>query len=441
VAEPAAGPAAGPTAEPAGAALTEGLDRVRDLLLDDRRLVRAVAAGQRRGAERARWRRAELRYVDLKAGRRLQVTTYDATQAFTANHGPDVAAQEVDVLLAEPFGNWHVFAEDREVAVRVTKKGRALVHERRPSRDDAEGRSDPGRQHDREKPRLLPEDDPVLRALGISGEDGTVKPSRQAKYRQVEEFLRLLGSGLDDAVAAGALRTPTPEEPWLLVDLGCGNAYLTFAAHRWLSAVRRQPVTVVGVDAKPQSLAHNQEVASRLGVTDEVRFVQGLIDEVDLPTVAGRRPDVVMALHACDTATDDALAAAVTADAPLVLAAPCCHHDVAAQLRRGRPEERSRPAYALLLRDGILRERFADTLTDALRAAALRLAGYRVDVVEFVESRHTPRNTLLRAVRTGAAPPGTAAELEAVTAAWQVAPRLVTLLGEGDRPGRRAEVS
>ncbi len=308
----------------------------------------------------------------------------------------------------------------------MTKKGRALLHERRAA-GAAPDRAEPVRHHDREKPRLLPEDDPVLRALGISGDDGRVKPSRQAKYRQVEEFLRLLGAGLDDALSAGALRTPTPEEPWRLVDLGCGNAYLTFAAHRWLTAVRRLPVTVLGVDAKAQSLAHNHEVALRLGVEDEVRFVQGLIGEVDVRTIEPSRPDVVMALHACDTATDDALAAAVTAEVPLVLAAPCCHHDVAAQLRRERSGE-DRTGSSILLRDGILRERFADTLTDALRAAALRVAGYRVDVVEFVESRHTPRNTLLRAVRTGAAAPGTADELEALTSTWQVTPRLQTLL-------------
>ena len=319
----------------------------------------------------------------------------------------------------------------------MTKKGRALLHERR---TDAGAPAAPREdvtaplRHDRAKPRLLPEDDPVLRAIGIAGEDGRVKPSRQAKYRQVEEFLRLLGSGLDDAVAAGALRRPTPEAPWLLVDLGCGNAYLTFAAHRWLTAVRGEPVTVVGVDAKAQSLAHNEAVADALGVAGEVRFAQGLIGEVDLRAVGPARPDVVVALHACDTATDDALAAAVAADVPLVLAAPCCHHDVAAQLKR-RPEGSTgiAPALAPLLRDGILRERFADTLTDAMRAAGLRLAGYRVDVVEFVESRHTPRNTLLRAVRTGAPTRGAREELEALTSTWQVAPHLLTLLGAEER--------
>jgi hypothetical protein len=167
-------------------------------------------------------------------------------------------------------------------------------------------------------------------------------------------------------------------------------------------------------------------VARRLGVGEEATFVQGTIGDVALDV----RPDVVLALHACDTATDDALAQAVRWQAPLVLAAPCCHHDVAAQLR-------STPApapYSLLVRDGILRERFADTLTDAMRAATMRLEGYRVDVVEFVESRHTPRNTLLRAVRTGPArAEGAGRELDDLVDTWHVRPRLRQLLAE--QPG------
>ena len=135
---------------------------------------------------------------------------------------------------------------------------------------------------------------------------------------------------------------------------------------------------------------------------------------------------MVLALHACDTATDEALARAVGWGASLVLAAPCCHHDIAAQLRRTPT-----PApYAMLTRHGILRERFADTLTDALRASLMRLAGYRVDVMQFVESKHTPRNTLLRAVRTGGPVKGGGVrnEYDDLVAAWGVQPRLATLL-------------
>jgi SAM-dependent methyltransferase len=400
--------------------LLRALTRLRSHILDETALLRAVGSGRQRGTT-PRWRRVELRYVDLKGGRHLQVTSYDETQAHTANHPVGEAARAaVDDLLDEPFGNWHVDTTTETHQLRVTKKLEAMVHTSARQQPEAEA-SPEDRSHDRRKPRLLPEDDPVLVELGIADERGRVKPSRQAKYRQVEEFLRSLGPAVDDALSSGRLRTPTPAAPLRVVDLGCGNAYLTFAAHRYLTAVRGLDVHLVGVDQKAQSLEHNQGVADRLGIGDTVTFLQGDISGV----VVEPAPDVVLALHACDTATDDALARAVSWDASLVLAAPCCHHDVAAQLRRSPT-----PApYSELTRHGILRERFADTLTDALRASLLRRSGYRVDVIEFVESRHTPRNTLLRAVRTGAgAPPQAQQELDDLTRTWGVHPRLGELL-------------
>ncbi len=399
------------------------LARMRSLILDDQSLVRAVASGRQKG-QTPRWRRVEMRYVDLKAGRHLQVTAYDDTQAHTSNHAVGEAAKDaLDDLLDEPFGNWHVDTLTESHQVRVTKKLEAMVHTSPRVVEADGGGAEPQRQHDRAKPRLLPEDDPALVAVGISDERGRVKPSRQAKYRQVEEFLRSLGPALDDALSSGRLRTPTADAPLRVVDLGCGNAYLTFAAHSYLTRVRGLPVRMVGVDVKDQSYRHNTDVAAQLGISDSMTFVQGDIGSVRLDEA----PDVVLALHACDTATDDALARAVLWEASLVLAAPCCHHDVAAQLRRAPT-----PApYSLLTRHGILRERFADTLTDALRAGVLRLLGYRVDVIEFVESQHTPRNTLLRATRTGAAPgQGVREEFDDLVRTWNVHPRLAELLGE-----------
>jgi SAM-dependent methyltransferase len=260
-----------------------------------------------------------------------------------------------------------------------------------------------------------------------------VKPTRQAKYRQVEEFLRLLDASLTEAMAQGQVRMPTEGDPLRIVDLGCGNAYLTFAAHRFLTAPvedggRGLPVRMTGVDVKQQSADHNAEVAAGLGI--DADFVVGSIQDATLPS----SPDVVLALHACDTATDDALARALGWGASLVLAAPCCHHDIAAQLRTA---EAPGP-YAMLTRYGILRERFADTLTDALRASLLRREGYRVDVVEFVESAHTPRNTLLRAVRlrgqaashrrSSDVEEAAGREYDDLLAAWGVRPRLGELL-------------
>jgi len=396
------------------------LSRMRGHLLDPDVLVKAVASGRQKG-QQPRWKRVELRYVDLKAGRHLQVTAYDETQAHTSNHAtapagqPSPARDAVDDLLDQPFGNWHVDTTTQSHQVRVTKKLEAVAHT-----TDRAAEIEVDRGHDRDKVRLLAEDDPVFRALGLTDAQGRMKPSRQAKYRQVEEFLRLLDASITDALDKGHLRRPTAEEPLRIVDLGCGNAYLTFAAQRFLTSVRELPVVVTGVDVKEQSREHNSAVAADLGVDAE--FVVGSISGARLD----RSPEVVLALHACDTATDEALARAVEWEAQLVLAAPCCHHDIAAQLRKAPT-----PApYAMLTRHGILRERFADTLTDALRASLMRIAGYRVDVVQFVESQHTPRNTLLRAVRTGGPVKGGGVrkEYDELVAAWSIRPRLAQLL-------------
>ncbi len=387
--------------------LQTALDGLRADLTADR-LVRAVAAGRRKGQEPPPWRRQELRYVDLADGPHLQLVSYDDRQAFTRNVPEPDAGEIVGELLAQPYGNWHVDTLTETVQLRVTKRGEAQVHRRARelSLDVVEARL-----HDRVKPRLLDPADPVLRAIGISDAAGRVKPSRTAKLRQIEDMLRTLEPVLDDL----------PDRTLRVVDLGCGNAYLTFAAYRFLTERRDSAVELVGVDVKAQARERNTAIADSLGWADSARFVEGRIGDVQLE----ERPDLVLALHACDTATDEALAQVVRWQAPVALVAPCCHHDLQAQLR-GAPAP---SPYALLTRHGILRERFADGLTDALRAAILRMLGYRVDVVEFVESKHTPRNVALRAVRTQAPPtPESVAEYLEVTRAWSVTPALQRLL-------------
>jgi SAM-dependent methyltransferase len=374
-------------AQPLDAALAE----VRALLLDQG-LTRAVAAGSRRG-QAPSVVRAELRPVRLKAGRRLQVVTSDGSRPYTRNVAFGAEAEAaVDALLAEPFGNWHVQTADVTVQVRVTKSGDAQVHR-------AASRSTPDTAHDRAKEYLLDPGDPLFDVIGGSA----------AKRRQVDAFLRALAATL-----------PSNEElpePLRVVDLGCGNAYLTFAAYRYLTVHRGLDVQLVGVDVREDQRARNTELASRLGWAGNVHFVAGTIAEAPVDGA-----DVVLALHACDTATDEALARAVAWRAPWVLAAPCCHHDIAAQLRRATVP----PPYGLLTGHGILRQRFADVLTDSLRAALLRRHGYRVEVVEFVESAHTPRNLLIRARYTGV--PGDGSEYDDLVETWGVMPRLAAIL-------------
>ncbi|MEU4239566.1 SAM-dependent methyltransferase [Actinoplanes sp. NPDC026619] len=374
--------------------LADVLAEVRTLLLDPA-LTRAVAAGRRRG-QTPSVTRAELRPVALKGGPKLQIVTDDGSRPFTRNVTPgDEAAAAVDELLAEPFGNWHVETSSATVQVRITKKGDALVH-----RSSSAPASAASLSHDRAKQWLLDPGDPLFSVIG----------GNAAKRRQVDAFLRALAATLPDTLPS----------PLRVVDLGCGNAYLTFAAYRYLAGLGVS-VQVVGVDVREDQRVRNTAVAAELGCSADVSFVAGTISEASLPFT----PDLVLALHACDTATDDALARAVQWDAGWVLAAPCCHHDIAAQLK-GSPA----PApFGELSRHAIMRERFADVLTDSLRASLLRLNGYKVEVVEFIDSAHTPRNLLLRARRTGAAPTeAQRTEYETLTSQWYVTPALEKLL-------------
>ncbi|WP_329481875.1 SAM-dependent methyltransferase [Kribbella sp. NBC_01484] len=409
------GPALDPRAtsgDPAPASQPEpgAWEVIRAALLDQTGLVRALASGRRRGAEAPHYLRIELRYVDLKGQRHLQITEYDERQAHTRNVAASDSEKAVDELLDLPYGTWHVETTTETLRLRYTKKGKELLHRQEDSREQKTG-------HDRVKQRVLDPAAPFLIELGISDHQGRVKPSRQAKYKQIEEFCKLLAPALDEAVSAGRITTGRPLQ---VVDLGCGNAYLTLAAYHLLSAAGHD-VRMTGIDHNPAARKRNTRVVEALGWQDHLRFVDATIQAAELDV----RPDVVLALHACDTATDDALARAVGWEAPLVLAAPCCHHDIQKQLKSVSP-----PApYALMTRYGIVRERFADVLTDSLRAAVLRQVGYRVEVVQFVDSQHTPRNLLLRAARTGAKPTADVqSEYQTLIADWQVTPRLAQLL-------------
>ncbi|MGH3648532.1 MAG: methyltransferase, partial [Micromonosporaceae bacterium] len=242
--------------------LDVALAQVRGLLLDRDRLVRAVAAGHRRAARPA-WQRAELRPVAVKAGERLQISLYDGQRPHTRNFTWDDAVREVDALLGEPYGNWHLQTTEQTVQVRVTKRGEAQVHReaRAVSREV---------EHDRAKRHLLDPGDPLFQVLGANA----------AKRRQVDAFLRYL----DLAVPA---EPPGPEPPGpnvaaepggagplRIADLGCGNAYLTFAAYRYLTAVRGLEVSVTGIELRADQRERNTALAAELGCAAQVRFVE-----------------------------------------------------------------------------------------------------------------------------------------------------------------------
>ncbi len=360
--------------------------------------------------------RIDIRPVLIKGQVLLQFMENDGCQTTTRN----VESAELDIkeVLSSGYANILVEHNSGSMTIRITKKHDAQVHYEKGEREQ-------NLEHDRVKARLLSPADPFLREIGISDNEGRIKPSRQDKYRQVEEFLRLLVPALNGVIDAGHIDRPSKEKPLSIVDLGCGNAYLTFAAHQYFMSIGL-PVHVTGIDVRTESRNRNIEIAAKLGIASTIDF---RAEEISNTTL--KEADVAIALHACDTATDDAIAWAVINNAKLLLIAPCCHHDLQRQLKDS-PEP-----WSLLTRHGLLKERMADLLTDALRAQILKMLGYRTETIEFVGGEHTPRNLMLRAIKTGAKPdPIDVARYKEMVELWKVQPalaqRLANLLVEID---------
>jgi len=359
--------------------------------------VRAVLSGRRRNLTPSA-ERIDIKPVLIKGEEKLQIQSTDGRQVTTKN----LSANELDFaeFLGQGFANLLAESTSESYSVRISKKDEALV---------TIGRVKLERDltHDRQKQRLLPEDNRIFALLGMHDGYKRIKPSKMDKYRQVEEFLRLLKPTLDNEVGA--------QSEISIVDLGCGHAYLTFAVQEYLNSAT-QKVKILGVDEREESKRHNDQIASSLGA--DAQFLVAKIADTPAQPV-----DIAIALHACDTATDDSIAWAVKNLAKVIMLAPCCHHDLQAQVDLV-PEP-----WSLLTRHGVVSERLIDLMTDSLRAQILKLLGYRVDIVEFIGGEHTPRNIMIRAVKTGVkVDEAEVVRYQAMLADWKIAPHLAELL-------------
>ena len=324
--------------------------------------------------------------VSLKRGPAVKVVDGPRTETVPREEWP----ARLDALL-ETARNVHLLSPDGDLHARRTKKGNWLVSHGKPSSDVPVDET-----HDRERVRALPADHPLFRATKISRD----------KERQVQHYIELL--------------RPLPlweRDRIRVVDAGCGKAYMSLALVAYGREVGTR-VELVGLDTNPQVIDTVRVIAATLGY-DEARFEATSIDEYE----SDGPIDMLVSLHACDTATDEALAAGVRLGAESIVVAPCCHHELAAQIA-GQKDA--------LLRHGLLLGRQADLVTDALRASALEMLGYRVDVIEFVSAEHTAKNLMLRAERAPSASRADRAAVEYVELRdrWGVAPAIERLLGD-----------
>ena len=360
--------------------------------------VRAVLSGQRRNLQ-TQYLRIDIKPVLLKDGLKLQIVSSDGKKDFTKNVAADFDFAQ---LLNSGYANLLVDTETESFQVKVSKKDEALlsISKVNLSRELS---------HDRQKQRMLAEGNQVFKALDMTDILGRIKPSKMDKYKQVDEFLRLINQTLDSQLL--------PKDEINVVDLGCGHAYLTFAVQEFLTD-KYSKVLILGVDERQDSKQHNEKVAAKLKV--DAKFIAAKI--ADTPD---QKVDIAIALHACDTATDDAIYWAVKNDAKVIMAAPCCMHELQTQIKDS-PEP-----WELLTKYGLVKERLVDLITDSLRAQILKLLGFRVDIVEFIGGEHTARNILIRAVKTGAVPTDLDKQrYQQMIIDWQIKPYLAQLLAD-----------
>ena len=328
--------------------------------------------------------------VSLRRGPAVKVVDGARTETVPRGEWP----ARLDALL-DPARNVHLLAPDGDMHARRTKKGTWLVSRGKPSSEAAAPV-----EHDRARVHALPADHPLFAATKI-GRD---------KERQVQHYIELLRT------------LPVwQRERIRVVDAGCGKAYMSLALVAYGREVGTR-VELVGLDTNPEVIETVRGIAERLGY-DEARFeVSSIAGYAASGGGGGDAIDLLVSLHACDTATDEAIAAGVRLHADAIVVAPCCHHELAAQIAR-----RDKNA---LLRHGLLLGRQADLVTDALRAAALEMLGYRVEVMEFISAEHTAKNVMLRAERTRskARVARATAEYAELRDAWGVDPAIGRML-------------
>ena len=319
--------------------------------------------------------RVSLRPVVIKGEKLYQGEMTDEGQTKVKNFDLEAAKNGLEEMLVQTGPReLHLITASGDLHVRITKKGKVLESHS----GKMERAVDEQPAHDRVKRQPLTAFDSValLKMIEIADMDGRIKPSMRGKYDQVNEFLKVI-----DAVVADK-----PEKTLNIVDCGCGRAYLTLAVYFYLTNVRGFEVRVCGIDRKAEVIATARKLAASLDVAEQVTFIEGDIATSD----PAFEPDMVLSLHACDTATDEALARGMEWKCRYLLCAPCCQHELHKTLKEGG-------AMQAVLRHGILRERLADLLTDTFRAQILRVLGFRVHVMEFVSAEATARNILLKA--------------------------------------------
>lgn len=346
-------------------------DRLSGFLSD--RLYQIIISNPRSGAEPSK---VKVRPIILKGSLYFQETATKGAQVFHENHTAEEMRDRILRYMEEEFRQLEAQCMDGRMTALVSKKGKVTLKYKS---SGERGGDVPDMSHNRAKQYLLKEGTPVpfLVDLGVQSPEGKIIRSRYDKYKQINRYLEFVEDILPTLDKEGTIR---------IIDFGCGKSYLTFALYHYLHELKGMDVAIAGLDLKEDVIKKCNCLAESYGY-EKLHFYQG-----DISTYEGTgQADMVVTLHACDTATDYAIKKAVDWNARVIFAVPCCQHEVNRQINNG--------LLAPVLKYGLLKERLSAVITDAMRANLLEEAGYETQVMEFIDMEHTPKNILIRAVK------------------------------------------
>lgn len=326
-----------------------------------------------------------------KKQNKFQAEFFTEKQAFQKSFTAEQAREFIEKHAGTAFKNCIVKTDTEEITTMANKKGEIKVFRKAAKNFSAEQKF--SNNFNRIKNYILQEGNPVpfLIELGVMTKDGKVVAQKYDKFRQINRFLEFINDIIESIEKLNGA-SYTQENPLRIVDFGSGKSYLTFAVYYFLTELKKIPAYITGLDLKEDVIKNCDSLAKKLGCKN-LKFKIGNIADYS----SEKNPDIIITLHACDTATDFALDYAVKHNAKAILSVPCCQHEINSQLEKQKIKSES--PFASIERFGILRERFAAIATDAIRAELLEQCGYTVQVLEFIDMSHTPKNILIRAVK------------------------------------------
>ncbi len=318
-----------------------------------------------------------IRPVEIKGKRNMQISYLDGNKDTTKNFSGRIALQKIGEVLHMEFRNITLQTTQEDIKINVDQKGKIKLTKKRIEKRELE------LFHDRKKTSILDLNTKYdfLVKIGIQSSEAKIIADKRDKFKQINDFLKIIEDSIDINNFDGVVR---------ILDFGSGAGYLTFAIHYYFQEVQKRKVETIGVDLKGDLVKRLNEIAKDLN-WNTLKFVEGEIKDFKVI----ERPNIVLSLHACDTATDDAITQAIKNNADYIFAVPCCHK----YIQNNLPKQKFPRTLSQIASHGILLQRTCDIVTDTFRALILRIKAYKTDVFEFVDSSHSAKNVMIRGVK------------------------------------------